>query len=568
VSTVSTKSRDNNKKRALTADPRVRKGGDPSEPAPAEDISTRAWLIAAGSVLAVGAFLRLYDLPLVPLHHDEGVNGNFLVRLVREGFYQYDPANYHGPTLYYFAAIIPWTIRFLFGPNAQNSYGLTTFNIRLVTALFGLGTIWLVLLLRRQLGTVGALSAAALLAISPGAVYLSRYFIHESLFVFFTFGIVVAGLRYYEEGLLVHLILLAASTGLLFATKETWIISVGVLLIALASTQIYRWLWSTFASGSKRRAVAGNVRASTFSEWVRATVERLGGPLMLSVSFLVAFAVCVAVGVLFYSSFTTNWKGVADSVKTFEVWTKTGQTAHVHPWWTYVTKWLIYQESPLLFLGAIGLVLILLKPKNALALFAGLWAFGIIAAYSLIQYKTPWLMLNFLVPLALIGGYAFEWLYQNFGKDLRLLTAIGLLIVSVSGYQMIDLNFRNYDNDNEYYVYVYAHSRRDLLKLVDDVNRVAQRSAKPAETGITIVSPEYWPLPWYFRDYQRVGYYGRISTSTEPVIIASENQRSEAEAAFGSRYRQIQSGLNPKGNFALRPGVDLLLYVRSDVPAP
>ena len=177
-------------------------------------------------------------------------------------------------------------------------------------------------------------------------------------------------------------------------------------------------------------------------------------------------------------------------------------------------------------------------------------------------------MLNFLVPLALIGGYAFEWLYQNFGKDLRLLTAIGLLIVSVSGYQMIDLNFRNYDNDSEYYVYVYAHSRRDLLKLVDDVNRIAQRSAKPAETGITIVSPEYWPLPWYFRDYQRVGYYGRISTSTEPVIIASENQRSEAEAAFGSRYRQIQSGLNPKGNFALRPGVDLLLYVRSDVPAP
>jgi len=43
----------------------------------------------------------------VPLHHDEGVNGNFLVRLVREGAYNYDPANYHGPTLYYFAAVMP-----------------------------------------------------------------------------------------------------------------------------------------------------------------------------------------------------------------------------------------------------------------------------------------------------------------------------------------------------------------------------------------------------------------------------------------------------------------------------
>ena len=567
MSTVSTKSRASNKKRGQTNEPRDGKGKDLPEPAPAEGISTRAWLTAAGSILAIGAFLRLYDLPLVPLHHDEGVNGNFLVRLVREGVYQYDPANYHGPTLYYFAAIFPWTIRFLLGANAQNSYGLTTMNIRLVTALFGVGTICLVLLLRKQLGTIGVLSAAALLAISPGAVYLSRYFIHESLFVFFTLGIVVAGLYFCEEGHPVYLVLLFASAGLLFATKETWIISAGVLIIALASTLVYRWLWSSLASG-KRNEVAGNDGSSTFSEWTQSTIEHFGGPLTLAISVLAAIAVCIAIGVLFYSSFGTHWKGVGDSVKTFEVWTKTGQTAHVHSWWTYVTKWLVYQESPVLFLGAIGFVLILLKPRNAVALFCGLWAFGIIAAYSLVQYKTPWLLLNFIVPLALISGYGFEWLYQNVGKDLRLLATIGVLVLSVSGYQMIDLNFRNYDNDNEYYVYVYAHSRRDLIKLVDDVNRIAQHSGKPADTGITIVSPEYWPLPWYFRDYQRVGYYGRMSASAEPVVIASETQRSEADAAFGSRYRLVQSGLNPRGSFALRPGVDLLLYVRSDVPAP
>ena len=67
------------------------------------------------SILVVAAFLRFYDLDLVPLHHDEGVNGNFLVRLVREGFYQYDPANYHGPTLYYFAAFFPRILQDLFG---------------------------------------------------------------------------------------------------------------------------------------------------------------------------------------------------------------------------------------------------------------------------------------------------------------------------------------------------------------------------------------------------------------------------------------------------------------------
>jgi predicted membrane-bound mannosyltransferase len=138
----------------------------------------------------------------------------------------------------------------------------------------------------------------------------------------------------------------------------------------------------------------------------------------------------------------------------------------------------------------------------------------------------------------------------------------------IPGYQTVDLNFQNYDNDQDYYVYVYAHSRRDLIKLVDDVNRVAQRSAKPGETGITIVSNEYWPLPWYFRDYQRVGYYGTMSASSEPIIIARDDERSQMQAAFGGRYRLVDSGLNDRGTFALRPGVDLLLYIRNDIPAP
>ena len=119
-----------------------------------------------------------------------------------------------------------------------DAYGLTTFNIRLVTAAFGIATIGLALLLRKRLGAIGALSAAGLIAISPGAIYLSRYFIHESLFVFFTFGIVVAALKYYDTGAGVYLILAAISAALMVATKETWIINAPVLLIALITTNI------------------------------------------------------------------------------------------------------------------------------------------------------------------------------------------------------------------------------------------------------------------------------------------------------------------------------------------
>ena len=108
------------------------------------------------------------------------MNGWFLLNLVRPPHtYRYDPANYHGPTLYYLA----WASSALFG--------LTTFSLRLVPALCGLLTIALILPLRRQLGDIGTLAAMALLTLSPGAVFQSRYFIHESILVCATLGLVV-----------------------------------------------------------------------------------------------------------------------------------------------------------------------------------------------------------------------------------------------------------------------------------------------------------------------------------------------------------------------------------------
>ena len=554
-------------------------------------ISEHTWLIACAAILLVAAFLRLYDLNLVPLHHDEGVNGNFLVRLVREGAYHYDPANYHGPTLYYFAAVVPWILRLPFGLNAQDQYGLTTVAIRCVPALFGLATVGLVFTLRRNLGTIATLSAGFLLAISPGAVYLSRYFIHETLFVFFTLGIVVALLKYFEDPHPVYLILGALSGALLFATKETAIISVAVLVIALVLTRVYRSLRESSLGGNrggqkkKRRAYSrGESDARDF-------FERAGGPTTLAVWLAIAFVIFIAVNVPFYSSFFTNFpQGVYDSLKTFQFWTKTGKEAHVHSFQTYIL-WLLLQESPLLILGAIGATRVVFKPAKSFALFSALWTFGLIAAYSLIAYKTPWLSLNFIVPLALISGFALEWFHKELGewevgKRTRWYVLAGILLVAtgplpgvvrafeqkevhwktfISGYQTIDLNFINYDNDNQYYVYVYAHTRREALKLVAEINELAQRTHQGNETGITIVSPEYWPLPWYLRDYKRVGYFGHMNPSTEPIIIAREDQAAEVQSTFGDRYQQIHSGFNTAGSFPLRPGVDLLLYTRREL---
>jgi len=534
VSTTSTKSR-------------AKKKPEPAaEDANGDGLSVLKWRIASASILIVAAFLRLYDLALVPFHHDEGVNGNFLVTLVREGRYQYDPQNYHGPTLYFFSAVIPWIVRFFGGKSAGDAYGLTTFNVRFVTAAFGVATIWLALLLRKRLGAIGVLSAAGLIAISPGAVYLSRYFIHESLFVFFGLAIVVAALKYYDSGNSVYLILAAISAALMTATKETWVINGPVMLIALATTSVYFRL-------------RGSV-----GERAQKMVARFGGPISLTTVALVAFAVFLIVNVLFYSSFFTNYpKGVQDALSTLRFWSHRTHE-HEHPWWQYI-QWLMQEEPAVLALAGAGVAIAVWRATNRLAVFLALWSIGLLAAYSLVGYKTPWISLNFIVPLALIGGYALDTAYQKLREfeQPMMFAAVAALCVAISGYQMISLNFIHYDDDR--YVYVYAHTKREMLTMLDQIDRIAKRMKTGDDTGVALVSPDYWPLPWYFRNYKRVGYYQQIVPTSEPLIIGSIAQAEQLKSNFGDRYQLVNSGLNDDGSYALRPGVDLLLYVRRDM---
>src|SRR5690606_17834893 len=145
------------------------------------------WLLSCAAITVVAAFLRFYWLALKPFHHDEGVNGWFLTNLFRDGEYRYDPANYHGPTLYYISLAF------------AKVFGLETVTVRWSVAVWGVLTVVLVFYLKRYIGRVGALAAGALIALSPGMVYISRYFIHEMFFVFLGLGLVIAVVFFIEN---------------------------------------------------------------------------------------------------------------------------------------------------------------------------------------------------------------------------------------------------------------------------------------------------------------------------------------------------------------------------------
>src|SRR5438128_2317616 len=176
----------------------------------------RRWWITASIILALGTLLRVYELSLKPLHHDDAVNGFFLLGLFREGIYRYNPANYHGPTLYYFALISCSINNLLFGDE-----GPSTVAVRMVPVLFGIGIIGIVLTFRDRLGTIGTLAASTLAAVSPGMVYLSRDFIYEMPLGFFTLWLSLCSMRFAGTGKTGQTLLGAIAAALMFCTKET-----------------------------------------------------------------------------------------------------------------------------------------------------------------------------------------------------------------------------------------------------------------------------------------------------------------------------------------------------------
>ena len=111
--------------------------------------------------ILIASLIRFWNIDLRPFHSDEGVNGNFLLNLYNNNYYHYDPANYHGPFLYYIG-LIPSYI-----------FGFTDFSFRLLPVLFGIMVVALLYPLRSRLGRMGLLTTGLLIALSPAISFFS-----------------------------------------------------------------------------------------------------------------------------------------------------------------------------------------------------------------------------------------------------------------------------------------------------------------------------------------------------------------------------------------------------------
>lgn len=562
----------------------------------------KLWLFGCFAVTAIAAFLRFWQLTLKPLHHDEGVNGFFLTTLFREGIYKYDPANYHGPDLYYLALAF------------SKIFGLNTMSVRSSVAIFGVLIVVLALFLYRWIGKIGALSAALFLALSPGMVYISRYFIHEILFVFFSLAIVVSILYFYEnrkvggfavgtmtltllicflptvinlssfaagestillwtlrvslfaveailtfmimrmllawnEGRPIYLILASASAVMLFATKETAFITLGTMAIACLCILIWQKIFGIKPDENRLEPVA--LTWKNFLARIGTSSDRL--LIIAACAFIFIY-----LGILFFSSFFTYPRGVLGAFEAYMIWTKTGTADHTQNGFLAYLKWGYQLELAIFILSFLGTVIAFLKKKHRFAMFAGLWAFGLFLAYTIIPYKTPWLALSFLLPMCIVGGYAINEIFELRRTIYKIIAGVLVLISATAlGYQTYDINFLRYDDDS--LPYIYAHTKRGFLDLISKVEYYAEKSGKGKDATIEIVSPDYWSMPWYMNDYKNARFGGSlVDANAQEMIVASEKQRDELNERYGAHYKYV-------GTYPLRPGVDLMLLVRKDI---
>ncbi len=460
-------------------------------------------------------------------------------------------------------------------------------DYRIVPALFGVGLIGLLLLCIDGLGRVAVVAAALLTAISPAMVFYSRYYIQETLLLFFTLAALGCGWRYLRTRRLAWMLLAGAAAGMMYATKETWILSAVSAAVAAGLT----WGWTRLRGGAWSRPAAQVPRQGAIS------LPRAKMFLHLLAGVLIACLVAAA----FFSLFGKNWHGPWTSITAYANYFRRGSEhgEHSEPWYYYLQILFAYRPQKAFFwseafIGALALIggafslCSTVKPSAAsvnLRVFATFCTLLLTVLYSAISYKTPWCALSFLLGLVLLAGIGVEaivrailrhagdqyGLFPRLRFGLLCLLAFSALTAGAGhlAWQSYRLSFDPRLVCDPRNPYVYAHTPLGLPRLAERLDRLRQRMPPGRELTVHVVTKEnYWPLPWYLRKFKSgtVGYWldpaqwqNDLAQDPMPdVLILSADVDSPELAVRLHDYngQMIES---------LRPGSFVRIYVRSDL---
>lgn len=503
------------------------------------------WILLWITVLAGGSFFRLWRLNDRPMHTDEAVHAEKFSALLEKGSYTYDASEFHGPTLNYFTLVSA----FLRGEKSHEQINETT--LRIIPAFFGIALTLTPLFFIKAFGRRTAIFSCILIAFSPAFVYYSRYYIQETLLVFFTAASLGSGWMYFQTRKISWIILAGIAAGLMHASKETFIFSVFAAFLALI------FCYFNYKSFKPIKVLP----------------------------ILAAVAAMTVTSILFYSSFGTNPGGIIDSVSTYGSWFQraSGQSTHIHPWYYYLDllTWLeifepiTWNEDIIIALAAAGLILALFRQTTSSVFmrFFAIYTLALTIIYSVIPYKTPWCVLSFLYGMAILAGWIIDRMMDVLQARWEKICACLFILVFVIASPAAQCWFLNFKyTSNPVNPYVYAHTSMDVFQMIEAVNKAALASDKGQDLPVYVIASDsdYWPLPWYLRNFKQVGYWSQIDPSVcnTPIILANAKLEQELLGVLYSVPRPGQKNLYVplfEKKLQLRPGVEWGGYIRQDL---
>jgi uncharacterized protein (TIGR03663 family) len=470
------------------------------------------------AVVLLAAALRIPGLGLRPMHADEAVHAAKMGALLEQGRYEYDPREFHGPTLNYLT-LLPARLQ-----GAVRYADLDEVTLRSVPAAMGILLVALHVLLVPLIGVRAAAAAALLTAVSPAMVFYSRYYIQETLLVCFSFCALISVCRYLHKPGAAWAISAGACLGLMHATKETSAIAFASLILGLCLTQAFeRWR----------------------GEAVVRPEQRWHGRHLLA-----AILTAMLVSGLFFSSFLSHPAGIADSVTAYRTYLERAGSAswHTQPWHYYFdlllySRWdggPFWTEGLIVGLALVGFLAGLGRSRipgvdSKTLRFLGFYTLLMVTAYSLIPYKTPWCVLGLLHGMVLLAGVG----------AVRLLIAsrnarLGILVLALLGAATAQLGWQAWAGSFRFETdprnpYVYAHTSKDVFVIAGRIEELARAHPQGTAMPIQIISREnLWPLPWYLRRFSAVRWWNGVSEEVPnaPVILATPDMENALARKF------------------------------------
>jgi uncharacterized protein (TIGR03663 family) len=425
----------------------------------AQEMDWTPWLI-----VALGALLRLFLLGIKPPHFDEGINGWFVDQMVKNGFYKYDPTNYHGPLHFY--------VLFL----SQTLLGRNIWALRLPVVLVSTFCIYLTTKFEPFVGRNVSRLAALAMAISPGFVFYGRYSIHEVWLLAFSMLFILGLLGLWKIGTDKYLWCAGLGFAGMILTKETYIIHLGCALVALPVA----WISNKLKPASETKP------APQTWTYVDLVVVSLTG---------------IALIVFFYSGTFLHMSGVKGLWQAYIPWFTTGNKGNGHekPWYYWLM--LIARYEPAILIGLVLCAFCQFFTNLSLRYIA-IYGVGTLIAYSIVHYKTPWCIISIIWPFLFIFGSVLLLIPLSY----RLATYLGIAIVSCASFgMMVSINYFRCTTDKEPYVYVQTYN--DIFKLSRPVLQLAKLNPTYYYMIGHMVRTSAYPFPWILGDFPNVGYY-------------------------------------------------------------